>query len=57
VCRMPARAARLIVGPVMADDIRADAVFSNIRLRGTGFHFRYPTLEQGLQQVFGALDE
>ena len=28
------------------------AVFSNIRLRGTGFRFRYPTLDQGLQQLF-----
>ena len=37
--------------------IQADAVFSNIRLRGIGFRFRYPTLEQGLQQVLGALHE
>src|SRR6185436_11227376 len=57
VRRVPAAAARLVVGPVLADCLRADAVFSNIRLRGTGFCFRYPTLEQGLQQVLGALDE
>jgi len=57
VWRMPTRAARLIVGPVLSDYIQADAVFSNIRLRGTGFHFRYPTLEHGLQQVLGALHE
>jgi len=31
-------------------------VYSNIRLRGTGFHFRYPTLEDGLHQIVGAVD-
>jgi hypothetical protein len=50
-------AARLMVGAVLADDFRADAVFSNIRLRGTGFRFMYPTLEEGLEQVLGALHE
>jgi hypothetical protein len=48
-------AARLAVGPVLADDFRTDAVFSNIRLRGTSFRFTYPTLEDGLQQIVGAL--
>jgi nucleoside-diphosphate-sugar epimerase len=57
VWRMPARAARFVVGPVQVDDLQADAVFSNIRLRGIGFRFRYPTLEEGLQQVCGALNE
>ena len=57
VWRVPAAATRLVVGPVLADYIQADAVFSNIRLRGIGFRFRYPTLEQGLQQVLGALHE
>jgi NAD dependent epimerase/dehydratase family enzyme len=57
VCRVPAAAARLVVGPVLADAIHADAVFSNIRLRGIGFRFEYPTLEQGLRQVIGALHE
>ena len=57
VWRVPAVATRLVVGPVLADDILADAVFSNIRLRGIGFRFRYPTLEQGLQQILGALHE
>jgi nucleoside-diphosphate-sugar epimerase len=57
VWRMPAAAARLAVGPVAADYLRTDAVFSNIRLRGIGFRFRYPTLEQGLEQIVGALDE
>jgi nucleoside-diphosphate-sugar epimerase len=57
VWRVPAAAARLVVGPVLADYLQADAVFSNIRLRGIGFRFQYPTLEQGLQQVRGALHE
>jgi len=57
VRRLPAAAARIAVGPLLADFIRTDAVFSNIRLRGTGFRFRYPTLEQGLRQILGALDE
>jgi len=57
VRRVPGMAARLAVGSVLADDFRADAVFSNIRLRGTGFRFRYPTLEEGLRQVLAALHE
>ena len=32
-------------------------IFSNIRLRGTGFQFEDHTLEQGLQQIVGALHE
>ena len=57
VLRVPTVATRLVVGPVLADHFLADAVFSNIRLRGIGFRFLYPTLDQGLQQVVGALDE
>jgi NAD dependent epimerase/dehydratase family enzyme len=57
VWRVPSAATRFLVGPVLAEYLQADAVFSNIRLRGTGFCFRYPTLEQGLQQVLGALHE
>jgi NAD dependent epimerase/dehydratase family enzyme len=57
VWQVPAAATRLVVGPVSADDIQADAVLSNIRLRGIGFRFRYPTLEQGLQQIIGALND
>jgi nucleoside-diphosphate-sugar epimerase len=57
VWRVPAAATRLVVGPVLADRFQADAVFSNIRLRAIGYRFRYPTLEQGLQQVLGALHE
>jgi nucleoside-diphosphate-sugar epimerase len=56
VWQVPAAATRLVVGPVLTDDLRDDAVFSNIRLRGTGFRFRYPTIEQGMQQIVGALD-
>jgi uncharacterized protein len=55
--RLPAVATRLVIGPVLAECLKADAVFSNIRLRGTGFRFRYSTLEQGLAQVAGAIDE
>jgi len=54
--RLPARAARLVAGPVHVDDLQADAVFSNIRLRAIGYRFRYATLEQGLQKVCGELD-
>jgi hypothetical protein len=54
---VPDAVTRLVAGPVLVDDIQADAVFANIRLRGIGFRFRYPTLEQGLQQVLGALHE
>jgi NAD dependent epimerase/dehydratase family enzyme len=56
-CRVPAAATRLLAGSVLADHLQADAVFSNIRLRGIGFLFNYPTLEHGLRQVLGALDE
>ena len=55
VWRVPSVATWLVVGPVLADCLQADAVFSNIRLRGLGFRFRYPTLEHGLRQVVGAL--
>jgi len=48
---VPAAATRLLAGPVLVDHLRADAVFSNIRLRGIGFRFKYPTLELGLRQV------
>ena len=53
----PQRPTRLAVGPVLASYVRDDAVFSNIRLRGIGFRFSYPTLEDGLQQVLGTLHE
>jgi nucleoside-diphosphate-sugar epimerase len=46
----PAAIARLLPGYP-----QTDAVFSNVRLRGLGFRFLYPTLEEGLQQVVDAL--
>jgi nucleoside-diphosphate-sugar epimerase len=54
--RLPA-AARLLTVPALTGSNRTDAVFSNIRLRGIGFRFRYPTLERGLEQVLGELDD
>jgi nucleoside-diphosphate-sugar epimerase len=57
VLRVPTVATPLVVGSILAEHLLANAVFSNIRLRGTGFRFLYPTLDQGLQQVLGALDE
>jgi hypothetical protein len=55
VWRVPAAAARLLAGRPLADYVRANAAFSNIRLRGIGFRFRYPTLEQGIEEILGAL--
>jgi nucleoside-diphosphate-sugar epimerase len=57
VLRVPALAARLVVGRTLADHLQDDAVFSNIRLRATGFRYLYPTLDDGLQQVLGSLQE
>ena len=55
VWRVPAVVTRLVVGRILADDFLADALFSNIRLRGTGFRFEYPTVEQGCRQILGTL--
>jgi uncharacterized protein len=55
VRRVPASTTRLLVGPVLADYLQTDAVLSNIRLRGIGFRFRYPTLDQGIEQILGTL--
>jgi len=55
VRRLPFAAARILGRPV-ATRHGTDMVYSNIRLRGTGFHFRYPTLEDGLHQIVGAVD-
>ena len=54
--RLPVAAER-VIGAILGDSAETDVVFSNIRLRGLGFRFRYPTLEQGLAQVLGARDE
>ncbi len=56
VWRVPSAASRVVVGSLLADALSTDAVFSNIRLRGIGFEFRYPTLDDGLAQVLGELD-
>jgi len=55
VWRLPAVASRF--AGLASHVPSGDAVFSNIRLRGTGFRFLYPSLEQGLEQVVGALYE
>jgi nucleoside-diphosphate-sugar epimerase len=55
--RVPTAVAPLVVGLIHHNHLQANAVFSNIRLRGIGFRFRHPTLEQGLQEVLGALHE
>jgi hypothetical protein len=57
VWHMPSIAASGAWLPLTSRNGLSDAVFSNVRLRGTGFRFLYPTLEQGLQQIVGALDE
>jgi len=57
VWQVPGAMARLVAGPVLADHVSRDARFSNIRLRGIGFRFEYPAIEQGLQEVLGALHE
>jgi nucleoside-diphosphate-sugar epimerase len=57
VRRVPALAAGLLVDRRFAQHVRADAAFSNIRLRGIGFRFRYPTLDEGLAQIVGTLHE
>ena len=56
VARIPRFAASLVVGSVLADYVQADAVFSNIRLRGIGFRFEFPTVDAGLRQVLGAVN-
>ena len=55
VWRVPAGAAGLLAGRRLAHYVQGNLTLSNIRLRGTGFRFRYPTLEQGIDQVLGAL--
>ena len=57
VWRLPAVAARLLGGAHLAGHLQSDAVFSNIRLRGTGFRFEFPTLEHGIRQVWESQHE
>lgn len=54
---LPAGAARLLGRALFDDEVRGDQVFSNIRLRGIGFRFEYPTIEDGLRQVVSELVE
>jgi nucleoside-diphosphate-sugar epimerase len=54
VFRLPAPILRLLAGNLLHDYLRAEAVFSNVRLRGLGFRFLYPTLAQGLPEVIRA---
>jgi len=56
VRRLPSVAAQILGRLMAAGFLEGDMVFSNIRLRGTGFHFSYPTLEAGLQQVVGTIE-
>ena len=53
---VPGAAARFVVGPVLGNYMLRDAVFSNIRLRASGFQFEYTTLEAGLHQIVEAVD-
>jgi uncharacterized protein len=55
VWRIPASAAGFFAGRSLADYVQGNLAFSNIRLRGIGFRFRYSTLEQGIEQVREAL--
>jgi nucleoside-diphosphate-sugar epimerase len=55
--RLPALTARLVSGGHLGGYLHSDAVFSNIRLRGTGFRFEHPTLEQGLQEIWDSRNE
>ena len=57
VWRLPAPTARLVSRRNIGGYIQSDAAFSNIRLRGNGFRFEYPTLEQGLRQIWESRDE
>lgn len=56
VRRLPYAAAQILGRRTAADCLEGDMVFSNIRLRGTGFQFSYPTLEEGLQQIVGVVE-
>jgi nucleoside-diphosphate-sugar epimerase len=53
--RLPA-AARVLAGRRRSVCAGADTVLSNVRLRGTGFQFEYPTVEEGCRQILRTLD-
>jgi len=56
VRRLPYAAAQILGRRTTVECLEGDMVFSNIRLRGTGFQFSYPTLEEGVQQIVGAIE-
>jgi nucleoside-diphosphate-sugar epimerase len=56
VWRLPGLTARLVSRDHLGAYLQSDAAFSNIRLRGTGFRFEHPTLEQGLGQIWKSRD-
>lgn len=49
--KIPVWLLRLLVGPVVTDSILSDAVLSNARLRGLGFDFEFPTIDEGIPDV------
>jgi len=53
--RLPNAAAPFLLSPGLAGPVVADAVFSNIRLRGIGYRWRFPTLDEGLEDVLQRL--
>lgn len=57
VWRLPAAVTRFVARPAWTEYPQADAVLSNIRLRGIGFRFEHPTVEDGVRQVLRALHE
>lgn len=55
VWSLPAAATRLLGRARFDDEVRGDEAFSNIRLRGLGFRFQYPAIEDGIGQVVSEL--
>lgn len=53
VWRLPAVAAAALAGLSPVAGLHSDLALSNIRLRATGFRFRYPTLAHGFAQILG----
>ncbi len=53
--RLPHAAAPFLLSPGLAGPVAADAVFSNIRLRGIGYRWHFPTLDEGLEDVLRRL--
>lgn len=50
---VPPLLARLMIGPVITDSLQYENRLSNAKLRGTGFQFQFPTLEQGVPDIVG----